>query len=190
MRRLTYFIACTADRFIAATDGSWKGFLPPQGEWWSDILAAFPETIPGHLRGQFGVQDGNKYFDTVLMGRNTYEVGVKEGITSPYPHLKQFVFSRSMKASPRSAFTLVKGDPVGLVKRLKAQSGQNIWLCGGGELAAGLHSEIDELILKIHPVVFGAGIPLFGGPVGQMHLQLVECRTYPDGFMLVHYHRR
>ena len=123
------------------------------------------------------------------MGRHTYEVGLKEGITSPYPHLKQFVFSRSMKASPRSAFTLVKGDPVDLVKRLKAQGGLNIWLCGGGALAAALHSEIDELILKIHPVVIGAGIPLFAGPVGQMNLQLVETKTYPDGFMRVHYRR-
>ncbi len=45
---------------------------------------------------------------------------------------------------------------------VKAEAGSGIWLCGGGALAAQLAGEIDRLVLKVHPVLFGDGIPLFG----------------------------
>ena len=90
MRKLTYFIACTVDGFIAREDGSFD-FFPMTGEHLPHIVVEYPETIPGHLRGALGVQGGNRHFDTVIMGRSTYEVGRAIGITSPYPHLRQFV---------------------------------------------------------------------------------------------------
>ena len=158
------------------------------------MISAYPETIPGHLRDYFGVRADNRVFDTVLMGRSTYEVGLRDGVTSPYPHLRQYVFSRSMKASPHPDVTLVNGDPLVEVRRLKARDSNpeaemGIWLCGGGRLAAALHSEIDELVLKIHPVAIGTGIPLFDGPVGPMHFELSELRSYPDGFVRASYAR-
>jgi dihydrofolate reductase len=55
------------------------------------------------LRAAFGVSPTARRFDTVLMGRKTYEVGLNEGITSPYQPLRQVVFSRSMQASPCTA---------------------------------------------------------------------------------------
>jgi len=62
-------------------------------------------------------------------------------------HLRQFVCSRSMDRSPDAAVELCGADPVGLVRRLKAEEGKDIWLCGGSILAAELAPEIDELIL-------------------------------------------
>ena len=153
------------------------------------------------MRDHFGVRGDNKLFDTVLMGRSTYEVGLKEGITSPYPHLRQYVFSGSMGESLDPAVTVVSGDPIAEVRRLKAETpfraerrsggsrAESIWLCGGGKLASAIHSEIDELILKIHPVVIGAGIPLFANVVQPMQLELLESRSYPDGFVRAHYRR-
>ena len=86
MRKLTYYVACTADRFIARADGSFDCF-PTEGEHIAALIESFPETIPGHLREALGVRAANQRFDAVLMGRRTYEVGSAVGVTNPYPHL-------------------------------------------------------------------------------------------------------
>lgn len=189
MRALKYYVACTIDRFICRTDGS-HDFFPMEGPHLKDQIALFPESIPGHLREELGVESGNQWFDAVLMGRKTYEVGVKIGVTSPYPHLEQFVFSRSMQRSPDPDVRLVSEDAVGFVRGLKRQAGKDVWLCGGGELAFRLFAEIDELILKVNPILLGAGIPLFAGEVEQTSLDLIDSKVYANGCMWHRYRRK
>ncbi|MEG4202061.1 hypothetical protein [Microcoleus sp. Pol12A5] len=99
MRKLKYYVACTVDGFIAREDGSFDCF-PMEGEHFTDLFDSFPETIPAHLQEALGIPAENKQFDAVLMGRKTYEVGLDVGVTNPYPSLKQYVFSRTMEASP------------------------------------------------------------------------------------------
>jgi dihydrofolate reductase len=124
------------------------------------------------------------------MGRKTYDIGLPFGVTSPYPHLTQYVFSRSMAKTRSPEVTLVNSDPLEYVRRLKQEPGRDIWLCGGGVLAAAVFSEIDELILKVNPVILGNGIPLFDGPVAEADLSLEEVKSYPNGFMLTRYRVR
>jgi dihydrofolate reductase len=88
MRKLVYYVACTVDGFIARTDGSFDGFQT-EGEHLADLFASFPETVPAHLREALGVHGPNRHFETVLMGRATYDVGAKLGFTNPYPHLQR-----------------------------------------------------------------------------------------------------
>lgn len=189
MRKLIYYVACTVDGFIAREDGSFDCFLT-EGEHFDYLLDSFPDTIPAHLRGALGVSAGNKRFDAVLMGRRTYEVGLKVGVTSPYPHLRQYVFSRSLKESPDEEVRLVSGDAAAAVRELKREPGGDIWLCGGGELAAQLFPEIDELILKVNPVVIGAGVPLFAGAVKTTPLEVTDRKIFGNGFTLTHYRVR
>ncbi|MBW4635929.1 MAG: dihydrofolate reductase family protein [Iphinoe sp. HA4291-MV1] len=186
MRELKYYVACTVDKFIACEDGSFDFFLM-EGEQVAYLLENFPETIPAHLRDTLGISAENKWFDVVLMGRRTYEVGLKEGFTNPYPQMKQYLFSRTLKESPDKNVELVSTDAVALVRKLKTQTGKDIWLCGGGDLATTLFSEIDEMILKVHPVLLGSGIPLFSGVVKQTKLELTDSKIYNNGFMLLHY---
>ena len=187
MRKLVYYVACTVDRFIAREDGSFDCF-PFEGEHFSDLIRNFPDTIPGHAREAMGVRETrNILFDTVLMGRKTYEVGLREGITSPYPHLRQYLFSKSMSASPHDNVTLVSDDPLSVVKGLKEEDGLDIWLCGGAELAGALLPEIDKLILKVNPVLIGSGIPLWSKPVTTRCLALTEMKSYNNGFVIMHY---
>jgi dihydrofolate reductase len=183
MRKLVYYVACTADGFIAREDGSFDCFLM-EGEHYADLFASFPETVPSHLRDQLGVRAANQHFDVVLMGRATYEVGVAVGVTNPYPHLKQYLFSRSLDSSPDPGVELVSTTALMKVKELKRETGKDIWLCGGGKLAADLFPEIDELILKVNPVVIGKGIPLFSREVKPTMLELVESKRYRNGFMM------
>ena len=186
MRQLKYYIACTVDGFIAHEDGSFDCF-PMSGEHFADLCELFPETFPAHAQKALGIRSENKQFDTVLMGRKTYEVGLNFGVTNPYPTLKQYVFSRSMKASPDENVELVSENAVGVVRELKQETGKDIWLCGGGDLAATVFSEIDEMIVKLNPVIIGAGIPLFSGAVSPTNLELCDRKIYSNGFILLHY---
>ena len=186
MRNLVYYIACTADGFIAREDGSFD-FFPMTGEHLPYIVAEYPETIPGHLREMLGVQGDNKHFDTVLMGRNTYEVGSLVGFTNPYPQLRQYIVSSTMRENPDAAVQLVTGDPVELVRSLKQEDGLDIWLCGGARLAGALYSEINEIVLKVNPVVLGTGIPLFQGASGATSLELTDHQTFVGGVAIHRY---
>ena len=80
----------------------------------------------------------------------------------------------------------MRDDAAGTVRLLKGESGKDIWLCGGATLAAALFGEIDELILKINPVVLGTGIPLFAG-THEARVDLVDSQTYANGFMVGRY---
>jgi len=182
-RKLVYYVACTLDGFIARKDGSFDCFLF-QGPHFADLIGSFPETFPAHIRPMLGVPEVARRFDTVLMGRATYEVGIREGITNPYRPLRQFVISRSMTSSPDPEVVLHRDSPVDLVRRLKEESGLDIWLCGGGKLAAAIFQEIDEFIFKVNPVIIGSGIPLFDGIATTLPATLVEHKVYPNGFVL------
>lgn len=186
MRKLTYYVACTVDKFISHKDGSVEGFLM-EGEHFKDLFEKFPETIPAHFRDKLGIDSENKLFDVVLMGRRTYEVGLKEGITNPYPQMKQYLFSRTLKESPDKNVELVSKNAITLVRELKTQTGKDIWLCGGSDLATALFPEIDEMILKVNPILLGAGIPLFSGIIQQTNLELIDSKIYNNGFILLNY---
>jgi dihydrofolate reductase len=188
MRKLVYFVAVTADGYIAHLDGSHDGWVL-EGDHAPDIGQRFPETIPTHWQQALGLPPQNKQFDTVLMGRKTYQIGLDEGITSPYGSLEQYVFSRSMTESPDPSVHLVNDDIGGCVRRLKEADGQDIWLCGGGEMAALLSADglLDEVILKYHPVIFGSGIPLFGALARPVVLELKSTTVYASGVQLMHY---
>ncbi|MFF7214526.1 dihydrofolate reductase family protein [Streptomyces sp. NPDC008238] len=190
MRGLTYFVASTIDGFVAGPGGEYD-FLAAVGDHMETVLAEYPETLPVQARGPLGVADApNRRFDTVLMGRATYEVGLPFGLTSPYPHLRQYVVSGSMDASPDPAVELVTGDPVEFVRGLKRQDGAGIWLCGGGRLAGSLRPEVDELVVKINPVAVGTGVPLFAGGFAPQAYEVTEARTYKSGVLIVTYARR
>jgi dihydrofolate reductase len=161
-----------------------------EGEHYADLIASFPETVPSHLRDHLGVRAANQHFDAVLMGRATYEVGTALGVTNPYPHLKQYLFSRSLESSPDPAVEHVSTHALLKVRELKREPGKDIWLCGGGKLAADLFAEIDELILKVNPIVIGKGIPLFSREVKPTVLELVESKRYRNGFMMNTYNVR
>jgi dihydrofolate reductase len=188
MRELKYFVACSVDGFIAARDGSIDAFVNDE-EYFAELFEAFPETCPAHLRQALDVRGENRHFDTVLIGRNTYEPGLEIGLTSPYPTLEQYVFSTTMEKSPDEDVALVSEDISGKVRTLKGQAGKDIWLAGGATLAASLLSEglIDGLMLKVNPVVLGSGVPLFSGRTKKVYLRPAGSRMFASGVALCRY---
>lgn len=189
MRSLVYFVAVSLDGRIADPDGGFADFLA-EGDHLAALAAEWSDTVPGHVRTALGMPpaDGSR-FDTVLMGWNTYAVGLAEGVDSPYPHLRQIVVSSRSPEVPADV-EVVAEDPAAAVRALKGTDGNDIWLCGGGQLAATLADEIDRLVLKVNPVVFGDGIPLFAGGYRPTDFALVDTTAYASGVVVNDYQRR
>nr|WP_221376245.1 dihydrofolate reductase family protein [Actinoplanes polyasparticus] len=175
MRKLIYYVASTVDGFIAAPDGDFAFFGPLNEELNAYINSRYPETLPTALREHFGVTAPNQVFDTVVMGRGTYEPALNAGITSPYAHLEQFVFSSTLDPAIDPAVTVVTEDALPYVRKLKERPGRDIWLCGGGAFAGAVRSEIDEYVIKLNPVLAGDGIPLTAGPFDPARLTFMDA---------------
>ncbi|MGF1647131.1 MAG: dihydrofolate reductase family protein [Kineosporiaceae bacterium] len=186
-RPLVYLIATTVDGFIADGHGSADGF-PQHLDTLRELFARYPETCPAHLRAHFGVTEERRTFDTVVMGARTHQPALDAGLTSAYPHLDQHVVTHRRDLPADDTVRAWSGDPVELVRDLKARPGRGIWLCGGADLAAQLAPEIDELHVKVYPVVFGHGIPLFRSVV-DLPLALVSSEAWPGGVVLNVYRR-
>jgi dihydrofolate reductase len=190
MRRLTYYIALSLDGYIAGPADE-VDFYPQPDPYVAWMAQRYPETLPTHIRAAVGASEApNKTFDTIVMGRRTYQPALDAGITSPYGHLRQYVVSSTQEAVDPDV-TIVRGDPVTLVRELKAEdSPMDIYLAGGGRLAGALLEEIDRVVLKLYPVVAGSGIPAFGDAAFQpTRFDLVDTQTFEGGNAVLTYDR-
>ncbi|MGH3238768.1 MAG: dihydrofolate reductase family protein [Spirillospora sp.] len=163
MRKLVYYVGVSIDGYIAGPGGE-VDFYPLGDDMAAWINERYPETLPTHVRAHVGLENApNKRFDTLVMGLGTYQPALDIDVTSPYAHVRQYVVSTTLDEIADPSVDLVR-EPSGLVRELKAEDGDmDIWLCGGGRLAAALLPEIDELIIKSYPVVAGSGVPAFSG---------------------------
>lgn len=170
MRKLKYHVATTLDGFIAREDGSFDCFSQ-EGDHVSDYLASLAS------------------YGAAVMGRRTYEVGLRFGVTDPYPQMDTYVFSRTMSESPNPRVNLIKEDAGDVVRRLKENEGKDIYLCGGGDFAATLFAEglVDELIIKLNPLLLSAGIPLVPRLGDGVRLDLLSTKVYKNGVLLLQY---
>ncbi|MGW8883318.1 dihydrofolate reductase family protein [Streptomyces sp. NPDC055749] len=193
MRKLTYFIACSIDGFIGDPSGDATSMYPFVSEEFLGFLKAeYPETVSVAGREALGFHDAkNQRFDTVVQGRTSYQLALDAGITSPYAQLREFVASRTLKESPDANVELISEDLVGRVRELKAESGDlGIWLCGGSQLAGELIDEIDELVIKTYPLVYGSGMPMFGSDFRPTEFTLDGVRTFENGALVRTYGRK
>lgn len=193
MRELTYYVAVTLDGYIAGPGGEYDAFLT-EGDHMAAINDRFADTIPTDVADALGIPQHRSEFDTVLMGWNTYAVGLPH-TTSPYRHLRQFVFSRSHTAEELPGepvgLTLTDEDPVAVVRALKQEQGGGIWLCGGGALASSLAAEVDRLVLKRQPLRFGDGIALFAPTrYAPQRFDEISSTAYRSGVVVSEYVRR
>ena len=134
--------------------------------------------------------------DALLLGRRTWE------IWEPYwPHhddnsvghtinvLPKYVPSTTLKDPTWQNTQVIGGDAEAAVRDLKAKPGRELQVHGSGDLLRWLLERdlVDELNLRICPVVVGDGLRLFPEH-GQTHaLTLVESQTTPSGVTLQTY---
>lgn len=186
MRKLVYYVATSADGLIAADDGDTTAF-PADPATLRSLFDRYPETCPAHVRDVLGVTGAPRRFDAVIMGRATHQPAVDAGLADgAYPHLAQFVVTHhDLPASP--SLTVVSGDVAGFVTDLKHQPCADIWLCGGADLAGQLVDHIDEVQLKVNPVLLGHGSGLLRHLEGPLPLELQSVEGLPGGVVLLTY---
>jgi dihydrofolate reductase len=169
MRRLRYQVATSLDGYIAG----------PHGEF--DWITMDPDIDFAALFAQF---------DTVVMGRKTFQTMLQQGGDGAMPGLDVVVFSRTLRAADYPAVTIVNSDPAESVRSLKAKTGKDIWLYGGGELFrvlldAGLVDSVEPAVV---PVLLGDGIPMLPSRPARTTLSLSGHRLYPkSGIVLLEY---
>lgn len=193
VRKLTYFIACSIDGFIGDPGGDASSMYPFVNEEFIEFLASrYPETVATEGRRQLGFHDAeNQKFDTVIQGRASYQLALDMNITSPYAQLRELVASRTLKESPDPNVELISDDVVGRVRELKAEDRElGIWLCGGSQLAGELLDEIDELVIKTYPLVYGSGMPMFGSDFAATEFALESVRVFDNGVLVRTYSRK
>lgn len=173
MRNITYYAATSLDGFISGTDEDISGFVQS-----------------GDGVGQY-LQDLQSY-DTVIMGRKTYEFGYAFGLQPgqpAYPHMRHYIFSDTLKFE--DAHEQVKVCPPNLdtIRELKKEDGSDIYLCGGGLFAGWLldNELIDVLKIKLNPLVLGQGVRLFGNSKKTCRLAVSDCQSYGCGLQIITY---
>ncbi|MGH9874287.1 MAG: dihydrofolate reductase family protein [Pyrinomonadaceae bacterium] len=178
MRKVTFGGANSLDNYFARKDDS--------VDWlrWSKEAASV-------------MKDYWKTIDTIVMGRKTYEVALRMGGGggNPYMGMKTYVFSRTLKQTAGKKvknLEIISDDAADFVRKLKSQEGKDICVMGGGLLAKSLFEAdlIDEIGFNIHPVLLGSGIPLFHEMNHQIDLELIDCKPFKNGTVMVSYRVR
>jgi dihydrofolate reductase len=166
MRTVIFSCAMSLDGYIAAPDGGY------------DWIVMDPEI---DFDAMF------KRYDTVLMGRKSYDAA--RGAPYGMPKPKTYVFSKSLRqADVKNA--IVSSDLKKTVTELKQAPGKDIWLWGGGELFRSmLELElVDALEVAVIPVLLGAGLPLLPKTNKRAQLALTSHRLFKKtGTLLLSY---
>ena len=167
MRRVRYNCAMSLDGFIADAN---HGF---------DWIMIDPEIDFEELSSQF---------DTYLIGRRTFEV--VGAVTPQKPGDRHYVFSNSLKPGEHKGVSIIGEDWLEAVRALRAESGKDIWLFGGGHLFGSLCNEglVDTVEVSVIPILIGGGVPLVTGLSRQVNLILKEQKVYEKtGTVLLSY---
>lgn len=173
MRKIVYYVATSLDGYIAGKDND---------------VSMFSSEGEGVEQYFYDLES----YDTVIMGRNTYEFGYQYGLEPgepAYANMEHFIFSNHMKLEKSSDLVHVVPLELEFLNDLKSQIGSDIYLCGGGMFAGWLlkNGLIDEIKLKVNPLILGDGVRLFGNYDMNNKLDMVYQQSYDDGMQISTY---
>lgn len=175
-----YYTASSLDGFIATEDHSleWLFTLTDIGE------SSYPEFIAN--------------IGAIAMGSGTYEWLLRNAdaviaeMGSPWPYTQPvWVFShRNLEKIPGANILYVQGDVREHHAHMcDAAGGKNIWVVGGGELAAQFYDAglLDEMIIQIGSVTLGKGKPVFPRMALSPALKLTSVHQMGEGMAELRY---
>ena len=168
VRRVRFAVAMSLDGFIAG----------PSGE--ADWILMDPEIDFTAFSSQF---------DTILMGRRTYEPMKAAGGGGSMPGMRVFVVSRTLRQEDHPGVRVVD-NPGEVMAELRSKPGKDVWLFGGGSLFRSLAELglVDTVEVAVIPVLLGEGVPLLPAPAKRVSLKLTGHKLYAKtGIMSLEY---
>jgi dihydrofolate reductase len=163
MRKVKLFIASSLDCYIAREDGG------------TDWL---------YTDADYGYAKFYDSIDTIIVGRKSYDQSLTFDIY-PYKGKKVYVFSRKKerKNNNEQDVEYIDTNIQDFVTSLTQSIGKDIWLLGGGEIVSVLLNAglVDEIILSIHPIILGTGIPLLRNIQKEVNLKLENSLSFESG---------
>jgi len=166
------------------------GFFEGPKSWELD----WHDSVWGDELEKYSIEQ-SKSTGMLLFGRVTYE-GMASYWSSEKGEIADFmntipkiVFSKTMKKAEWNNTTLVKGNAVEEVAKLKRQSGKNMFVFGSANLSSTLleHDLFDEINLALAPVILGRGNPLFKASPDRLKMKLLEARPLKSGGVILRY---
>jgi dihydrofolate reductase len=161
-RRVRYAVAMSLDGFIAGPHGEadWI-IMDSSGDAAAEWDAFYSQ------------------FDTIVMGRRTFEATKAAGGGGSQPGMQVFVFSRTLRQKDHPDVTITR-DPEGLIAELRSKPGKDIWLWGGGSLFRSFAelALVDTVEVGVIPVLLGEGVPLLSPPGKRVTLKLTSHKLH------------
>ena len=172
MREIKLFIASSLDGFIARVN--------------DDVSWLFSDEDYGYKKFYGST-------DTVIMGRKTYEKALQLE-KQPFKEKRCYVFTKNPAnsfADPEENNVEFIDNVLGFAKDLVNSDGKDIWLVGGADIISLLINAnmVDEIVLSVHPIILGNGIPLFKDIKRELSLKLVDSVTYESGLVQMRYRK-
>jgi dihydrofolate reductase len=166
MRKIVLNLALSLDGFIEGANGEYDWCFTDQ---------------------DYGLSEFLEQIDVLLMGRKTYETLRGSG-ADPFSGKHKYIVSNSL-TSTESSETVIAGDFIIAIRRLKEEDGKDIWLFGGAQLTDALLKEkiVDEFQLSFHPLLLGSGTRLFRKLDSRLRLELANCKQYDSGLVQLVY---
>lgn len=176
MRKIVYYVASSIDGYIAGLNEDISGFV-------------------GTGNGVEKYLSDLKNFDTVIMGKHTYEFGYKFGLQPgqpAYSHMLHYIFSDTLKLENAAPNVQVKKIYLQEIETIQNHPGADIYLCGGGQFAGWLldNKKIDILKLKLNPLILGQGVKIFGDSKQTCKTELVNTEVYDNGLQIMTFNIR
>jgi dihydrofolate reductase len=168
MSKVRYIVAMSLDGFIAG----------PNGE--ADWILMDPDINFAQLWAQF---------DTLLMGRKTYDAAKSRLGEAFMQGMKTVVVSRTLRPADHPNLTVLSNLTRDHMQSLRTQSMKDIWLMGGGELFRSMLAmhEVDTVEVSTMPVLLGEGVPLLLPPAQRTTLKLSGHKIYRSGIVSLVY---
>ncbi|WP_461090879.1 dihydrofolate reductase family protein [Spirosoma gilvum] len=170
MRKVVLCVAVSLDGYIEGPNGEYDWCFTDQ---------------------DYGMTEFLNRIDSIFIGRKSYELMMNPAEAASeysFPEYKKYVFSTTLSEVGEGA-ELVRGDLKAQVNSLKQQPGKDFWLFGGADLTRSFLNEglVDELFLAVHPILLGAGKPLFPQLNERVNLALLDTKTYSTGLVSLTY---
>ena len=166
MRKIILNLCMSLDGFIEGPNGEFDWCFTDQDYGMSDFLARI---------------------DTIFFGRHSFDV-LQATAPEAFSDKQKIIFSNSLNPKD-SKHPIIGENWQKTVEEMLQIDGKDIWLFGGASLTSAMLQAnlIDELMIAVHPLILGAGKPLFLDISNRKQLELIDTKTYSSGLVQLVY---